>query len=283
MTYSNTGEGINPWDDTGQKPTDWVGSTEIGKFEASGWASTGEVANFLRETIPPTHLESCRNIQYESKPSMEYPNARGTFDCQSREINIWERFERLQGMEDNVEPLTHQVAYNAYENIKDNRPEIAEQWSELHDQSLKQYSQDGSGFVSNRASTDADTDFAETYTSYLHDPEKLKFSSPEKYEFMKQEVFSAREYPHPILSNFTYNPVKREISFGGRECFMKMAETVLPVARETLQNPEFIGAFKEAFKQVAPTLEPTLEQVPKILNNPETGNILKNLLKQFDR
>ena len=31
--------------------------------------------------------------------------------------------------------------------------------------------------------------------TYLHDPELLQLVSPEKYEFMQQEMFSGREYP----------------------------------------------------------------------------------------
>ncbi|MEH1773418.1 hypothetical protein [Nostoc sp.] len=277
MTNFYTGEGINPGNDTNQKLTDWVGSTEIGNFEVSGWASTGEVASFLREIVPPTHLENCRNIQYEPKPSLEYPNTVGTFDCQNREINVGESFEQLQNMEDKIEPLTHQVAYNTYENIKTNRPDVAEQWSELHDQSLKQNSQDGSGFVSSRASADACEDFAETYTTYLHDPEKLKFYSPEKYEFMRQEVFSAREYPPPVISNITHAP-HRGINFDSRTSFTKKAEAPTPPvafvfveAKKGYQITVNKAAEYPLPKQPYANTKTLTAQVQNILNNPKTG------------
>jgi len=281
MAYSYSGEGINPWDDTGQKSTGWVGSTEIGNFEASGWTSTGEVAIFLRETLPPTHLENCRNIQYESKPNAESPNTVGTFDCKSREIIIGKSIEHLPNMEDRVEPLTHQIAYNAYENIKIDRPDLAEQWSDLHEQSLKRNNQDGSGFVSSRASTNACEDFAETYTTYVHDPERLKFYSPEKYEFMRQEeVFSAREYPPPVLSNITHSPTK--LNFGSRTSMIKGAETRLPAARGILQASPKIDAMGVAETRLPAARKTTILPMPKettqgtekirnIMSNPESG------------
>ncbi len=280
MTYSYTGEGINPWD---ERATDWVRSTEIGNFESSGWASTGEVAGYLRETIPPTHLEGCSHIQYESNPSELYPNARGIFDSQSREINVWTPSEQLQGMEDTVEPLTHQVGYNAYENIRANRPDSAEQWSELHNRSLTQYTQDGSGFVSDRASTDEREDFAETYTTYIHDPEKLQSYSPEKYEFMKQEIFSGREYPRPTLGNITYDHVRQKISFGRRIPSLLSAVRELPVVLERvtemlpelLKNPKFVNTL------IGNGLEATENNVLKMLDNPETRGILAKLSKPF--
>jgi hypothetical protein len=284
MMCSYTGEGINPLDDTSQKSTDWVGSTEIGNFEASGWASTSEVANFLRETIPPTHLENCRNIQYEPGPSPEYPNARGVFDCRSREISIWERFEHLQGMEDRVEPLTYQVAYNAYENINANRPDLADQWSELHDQSLIQYSRDGSGFVSSHASTDAGADFAESYTSYLHDPEKLKFYSPEKYDFMKYEVFSARETTQHTLGHLAYDHAQQKLSFGRGihipiEAVRELPNNLISIIErvpEFVKNPDFIKAFEQLFGH-----EPTARNIQEMLGNPETQVKLAKLSKSF--
>ena len=286
MTYSYTGEGINPLDEIGQQSTDWVGSTEIGNFEASGWASTSEIANFLRETIPPTHLENCRNIQYEPELSPEYPNARGAFDCQSREISIWDSSEHLQGMEDRVEPLTYQVAYNAYENINANRPDLADQWSELHDQSLIQYSRDGSGLVSSRASTDAGVDFAESYNSYLHDPEKLKFYSPEKYDFMKYEVFSARETTQHTLGHLAYDHVQQKLSFGRRFLspldampsieMPKKLISIIERVPEFVKNPEFIKAFEQLFGH-----EPTAQNMMKMLGKPETQEIIAKLSKSF--
>jgi hypothetical protein len=280
MTYSYSGEGINSWDDTSQKSTDWVGSTEIGNFEASGWASTEEVTSFLRETLPPTHLENCRNIRYEPKLSAEHPNTVGVFDCKSREIIIGKGFEHLQGMEDKIESLTHQAAYNAYENIKINRPDVAKQWSDLHDQSLERNNRDGLGFVSSRANTNDWEDFAETYTTYVHDPEKLKFYSPEKYEFMRQEVFSAREYRPPVLSNITHSPTK--LNFGSRTSMIKGAETRLPAARGILQASPKIDAMGVAETRLPAARKTTIlpmptettqgtEKIRNIMSNPESG------------
>ena len=283
MTEFSPREEINSWlEEIGQTSTDWVGATEISNFESSGWASTEGVAGYLHETIPPTHLEGCSQIQYESNPSELYPNARGTFDSQSREINVWTPSEQLQGMEDTVEPLTHQVGYNAYENIKTYRADIAEQWSELHKRSSTQYTQDGSGFISERSRTDECEDFAETYTTYLHDPEKLKFSSPEKYEFMKQEVWSGREYPQPTLSNVTYSRVSKGITFGGPASILANAvEKVPPTLNKVIETLSENPGMRQAMENVFRNVRLTPGEVQKILENPKTAETLKTILKQI--
>ncbi len=284
MNEFSPGEEINSWlEEIRQSSTDWVGSTEISNFESSGWASTEGVAGYLHETIPPTHLEGCSHIQYQPNPSELYPNARGTFDSQSREINVWTPSQQLQGMENTVEPLTHQVGYNAYENIRTYRPDIAERWSEVHDQSSRQYEQDSSGFVSNRAITDKCEDFAETYTNYIHDPVKLKSHSQEKYEFMKQEIFSGREYSPSTLGKLTYNYASNQISFGSGiyEFADKLGEK-MPLLFEQvgkiLQNPKGVEAIQDLFGLV----NPTIEQVCKIsAEKPENFQALKKLLAQY--
>jgi hypothetical protein len=45
--------------------------------------------------------------------------------------------------------------------------------------------------------------------TYVRDPEKLLFYSPEKYEFMSNEVFSGITYTSPIqLNNILFDVVK---------------------------------------------------------------------------
>jgi hypothetical protein len=48
--------------------------------------------------------------------------------------------------------------------------------------------------VSDYARTDELEDFAESYMFYVRDPAVLRQASPEKYEFLRLELFAGREY-----------------------------------------------------------------------------------------
>ncbi len=45
-------------------------------------------------------------------------------------------------------------------------------------------------------------DFADSYLTYIGDPEKLQFYNPDKYEFMKENVFAGEEYPPRLLGGY---------------------------------------------------------------------------------
>lgn len=195
-------EVIERSDEIGLSTPEMISQTGIGNFEASGVVSTGEVADYLRETIPLTHLENCPTIQYEPMPDPMRPEAGGTFDRGAHEIHIWGPAERFGGEERMLETVTHEVGHNVHENIMANRPEAAEQWANLHEQSFEYCGLDGRGFVSSYARSDLYEDFAETYQAYVRDPERLEFYNPEKYAFMQQEVFAGREYADRTLCSY---------------------------------------------------------------------------------
>lgn len=173
-----------------------VGHTEIRDFEASHLVTTEQVADFLSETLPSTHLENCPSIEYETDPNPLYPDALGLFDSLTHEIHIHGPAERFENAGILLEVITHEVGHNIHHNLIADHPEVAERWAELHTQSWEQYFQDRTGFVSDYARTNVYEDFAETYQFYVRDSELLQLVIPEKYEFMQQEVFSGREYPH---------------------------------------------------------------------------------------
>lgn len=219
MTYSYTGEGINPlieiFNETGLNSVELVNFTEVGNFEASGLVSTEQVADYLRETLPPTHLEGCPSICYNSNACEGFPSALGTFDTRNHEINVWGPIEQFQGKEDIFNTVTHEVGHNVHANIMAERPDIAERWSQLNNQSWNNYRQDGTGFVSDYARTNVYEDFAETYAAFVRDPEKLQFYCPEKYEFMKQVVFAGHEYSPTILGYLDYDSLGRQVEVTG--------------------------------------------------------------------
>lgn len=197
-TFESFGqENIETSPETGLGTIELVNYTEVGNFESCGLLTNQEVADYLRDTLPPSHLENCPSIQYQSEYNADYPNAIGSFDPMNSEICIWGPAERFEGAGGMLETITHEVGHNVHENIMAQKPEIAERWSQLHEQSWQKFAQDGTGFVSDYARTNVYDDFAETYMTYVRDPEKLSFYSPEKYEFMRTEVFPGTTYSSP--------------------------------------------------------------------------------------
>jgi len=177
-----------------------VNQTEISKFEQSNLVSNEDIADCINETIPPSHLENCSVIRYESVPNELYPQAKGTFERDTHQICIWG--EQFAGPQEVVATMTHEIGHNVHENIMINNPELAERWSGLHQQSLVTYSQDGFGFVTDYARSSEYEDFADSYLTYIGDPEKLQFYNSDKYEFMKEFVFAGEEYPSRLLGGY---------------------------------------------------------------------------------
>lgn len=190
-------ENLETFSETGLGTAELVNYTEVGSFESCGLLTNQEVADYLRDTLPSSHLENCPSIQYQSECNANYPNAVGTFDTMNNEICIWGPENRFEGRGEVLNTVVHEVGHNAHANIMTQRPEVAEQWSQLHEQSWDTFENNGTGFVSDYARTSVYEDFAETYMTYVRDPEKLLFYSPEKYEFMRSEVFPGTTYSSP--------------------------------------------------------------------------------------
>jgi len=81
--------------------------------------------------------------------------------------------------------ITHEIGHNVYYNLDEGQKE---EWSEINTDSAPDE------FVSDYAQTNEREDFAESYMTYVHDPEYLEATSPAKYEFMHQYVFKGRKY-----------------------------------------------------------------------------------------
>ncbi len=176
------------------RATEFVDHTEISGFETSGLLTNEQLANYIRETIPPSHLEGCPSIEYASSDLyfLLHPDCLAYFDPQNHEIKVGpsERFVMYsEGKEGMIDTVTHEIGHNAHQNLIENRPEVAKGWEEIHLVSGE------NEFVSDYARTNVYEDFAETYNTYVRDPELLQFVSPQKYEFMRDVVFSGREYP----------------------------------------------------------------------------------------
>lgn len=175
-----------------------VGMTPITHFEQSGLVASEGVADYVRDTIPPSHLTDCAGIDYDEGVCADCPSALGVFDPASHEITVFGTCREYGGREKMLETVTHEIGHNLHDLILRTRPDLAERWSALHEQSRAQNALDGRGFVSNYAMTDVFEDFAESYQAYVSDPDRLAFFSPEKCAFMRNEVFGGRQYaPQP--------------------------------------------------------------------------------------
>ena len=185
---SSNGMNMETPDETGLITLEIVDLTEICHFEICSLLSNEKLADYLREMLPLSHLEGCHSIQYDpGNPYFsEHPEVLAFFDPDSHEIKVGPE-ERQEGQEGMLDTLVHEIGHNVHQNILEHDPEKAKQWISLYEE--------GVGFVSDYASTDQYEDFAESYMTYVRDPEFLQFINPEKYTFMRDEVFAGQEYP----------------------------------------------------------------------------------------
>jgi len=176
-----------------------VGDTKVHGFEEIQEVGNHEIADYIRETIPAGHLDSCPEIAYNPKENaFQDPNCLGVFYLDSNRIAIASE-ERFKDYDSMLDTLSHEIGHNEHDLIEKLDSDVAEKWENLYSESMENYN--GLGFVSAYAMTDCYEDFAESYMTYIRDPELLQVMSPEKYTFMKYNVFDGREYGQAMLNN----------------------------------------------------------------------------------
>ena len=167
----------------------------INNFEASGVISNEEVKAYLRRTLPHEHLDNCREIRYVPLAAAAHGTAiSGSFIPVYREIFVYSHPASLNGVDDLLDTLVHEVGHNVHYNIRRDNFDLDVTWSALHQASFKSAQETGLGFVSTYAQTNKFEDFAETYMAYVRYPDVLKTYNFDKYSFMKDEVFNGFEY-----------------------------------------------------------------------------------------
>lgn len=184
-------ENLNPKQDA----TEWVGSTEICNFEGCHLINSEQLANYLHETVPPSHLEGCSSIAFDPNHPvfLESPNTLGFFETNSHRIHISDETRFPNGSEDVLNTITHELGHNVQACLIEKDPELSEKWKQLYQESWDKVAASEPGFVSEYAKTNQHEDFAESYRAYIRDPEKLQILAPEKYQFMHDYVFAGRE------------------------------------------------------------------------------------------
>lgn len=192
---------------SGSETKEFANATEVCNFEGCNLLGNEQLAGYLNETLPPSHLEGCPSIEFDpnNHEFINSPNTLGFYECGSHVIHIADETHFPGGAEGVLDTVTHEVGHNAYAAIIENNSELVAKWEELNDESWLKLLTDSTGFVSDYAMTSKYEDFAESYMTYIRDPEKLQLLSPEKYEFMRDYVFAGREYEQTILMDYAWN------------------------------------------------------------------------------
>lgn len=169
---------------------------EIRNFEASGVLTDAQVEQYLRQTLPATHLNNCRGIEYVHTLAKSHGDSiAGNIIPVYRIIFVYALNLQEQDADALLETLVHEIGHNVHMNIRQENFELDVTWAKLFADSQTTFESGGLGFVSDYARSNKFEDFAESYRAYVRNPAALLRANPEKYEFMRQNVFSNREYP----------------------------------------------------------------------------------------
>ena len=166
---------------------------EVQGFEQTGLTNSAEIKRYLGETFPPEHVD------HASLPSVVYhdvykPAQDGNFLGMTRynqETGVSHIEIYRQQQEGNSNPadmtytLAHEVGHNAYWVSGES---VQRSWDKL---SVASASDE---YVTGYARTGVREDFAESYATYVLDPDLLSEVSQKKYDFMRNFIFSGREY-----------------------------------------------------------------------------------------
>lgn len=167
----------------------------IVNFETSGLLTNEQVQLYLSQTIPPAHLNHCRVIEYQNRTVSSHATpVSGSFTPMFRQIYVYAGSQEFQNNGRLLDTLVHEIGHNVHYNLRRDRWELATRWTELYRQSQDLFARERLGFVSDYARFNDYEDFAETYRAYIHDPDLLRLLNPDKYEFMRVNIFEGIEY-----------------------------------------------------------------------------------------
>lgn len=183
-------------------------------FDEYSDLSKAEVEGIIKDLVPEDHLEKCENITCSVDRALwdAFPEALGLYNIETRDITLASsKVFDITG-ENEIEVLFHEIGHNAHAVLMDHNPEAASEWAELHESTLETNALDGFGFVSEYAKTDVYEDFAESYSQYIANPALLEFMSPEKYAFMKTQVYDGREYGRVTVGSGQYAMYEKSVA-----------------------------------------------------------------------
>lgn len=169
---------------------------KIRNFGDSGALTDAQVQQYLQQTLPATHLDNCRGIEYVHTLAKSHgDDIAGNIIPGYRIIFVYALGLQEQNADDLLDTLVHEIGHNVHMNIRQNNFDLDVTWAKLFADSQITYTANGLGFVSDYARTNKFEDFAESYRAYVRNPGALQQANLEKYQFMQQYVFNNREYP----------------------------------------------------------------------------------------
>lgn len=140
----------------------------------------------------PAHLIPFERNQYFKHYKNGYGPSASTLA--NATITFYDPWDDLDSSEMQMYTVIHEIGHNIGSRLnQDEDPEWLNitGWMEL-DGEWKSYRDDKQ--VSKYGATNPAEDFAEAFSGYRYDPERLKRISPKKYEYMKKNVFLGLEY-----------------------------------------------------------------------------------------
>lgn len=202
---------------SGSETQEFAGATAVCNFEGCALLNNEQLSGYLSETLPPSHLEGCPSIAFDPHHEVfaSDPCTLGFYECDSHAIHIADETRFPGGAEGVLDTVVHEVGHNAYAGLIETNPELAARWEALNAESWQKLLTEGTGFVSDYATTNQYEDFAESYRAYVRDPELLQILSPEKYAFLQDYVFAGREYQPTIMAYWDYDSAGNKIEVTG--------------------------------------------------------------------
>ncbi|MBI5649631.1 MAG: putative zinc-binding metallopeptidase [Chloroflexi bacterium] len=169
-----------------------VGATDISNFTESGLTDSNTVAAYITANIPAEHLEGLDSIEYVNDPAAYQDGLQGMWESDpwtgETGIDVFPH----DSQNELFDTVAHEIGHNAEAVMLQQNPDMIDQWNDLYGASAATYNASGgeqNEFVSPYARTSPEEDFAESYATFINDPALLQAASPDKYDFMAENVF----------------------------------------------------------------------------------------------
>jgi len=176
-----------------------LGLPRVEGFDKSGVMTDEEVKGFVKGSFPEHHANNITmdSIKYSDSHETN-PERPGSGQLQKQEVAQGadlihkdivinpDNLDGKAGAEGFKSAIAREVGHRVYDvNLSG---EARRDWETLS------WNRPRERCVSDLAQASADRDFAESYRAYRFEPESLKRTSPEKYDFMKTHVFDSHEF-----------------------------------------------------------------------------------------
>ena len=169
-----------------------AGDLAVSQFAQSGLTDSLEVADYIEQEIPAEHLAGLDNIQYVNDPGAYESGLMGMWQSDpttgETSIKVYPHDDRNEMFD----TIAHEIGHNAEAVLQQENPTAIETWNQIYAEGigkLAESSGEQNEFVTPYAETSPEEDFAESYATYLNDPDLLTAVSPAKHAFMDEQVF----------------------------------------------------------------------------------------------